>query len=181
MVSTALVWGHHLPPNTGIESRIQIMSRHYFTMILKCMRCMLLCCCLVAQHVWLFGDPMDCGPPGSSVHGILQARRVEWVAFPPPGNLPDPGIEPTSPVLQVDSLPLESLGKTILYRVLIQFERAKKTTTTTLASIQELRRPSFLSPFLSHSLIYTIFLIISIALDFIHSLWFIASNKNTEA
>ena len=72
---------------------------------------------------------------------------------------------------------IESLGKTIFYRVLIQFERAKKTTTTTLASIQELRRPSFLSPFLSHSLIYTIFLIISIALDFIHSLWFIASTK----
>ena len=27
-------------------------------------------------------DPMDCGPPGSSVHGILQARILEWVAFP---------------------------------------------------------------------------------------------------
>ena len=28
-------------------------------------------------------DPMDCGPPGSSVRGILQARIVEWVAMPP--------------------------------------------------------------------------------------------------
>ena len=27
-------------------------------------------------------DPMDCGPPGSSVHGILQARILEWVAVP---------------------------------------------------------------------------------------------------
>ena len=27
-------------------------------------------------------DPMDCSPPGSSVHGILQARRLEWVAMP---------------------------------------------------------------------------------------------------
>ena len=27
-------------------------------------------------------DPMDCGPPGSSVHGILQARILEWVAMP---------------------------------------------------------------------------------------------------
>ena len=27
-------------------------------------------------------DPMDCGPPGSSVHGILQARIMEWVAIP---------------------------------------------------------------------------------------------------
>ena len=42
-------------------------------------------------------DPMDCSPPGSSVHGILQARILEWAARildPPPGDLPDPGIEP---------------------------------------------------------------------------------------
>ena len=30
----------------------------------------------------LLGDPMDCSPPGSSVHGSLQARRLEWVAMP---------------------------------------------------------------------------------------------------
>ena len=28
------------------------------------------------------GDPMDCSPPGSSVHGVLQARMLEWVAVP---------------------------------------------------------------------------------------------------
>ena len=38
-------------------------------------------------------------PPGSSVHGISQARMLEWVPFPSPGDLPDPGIEPTSPAL----------------------------------------------------------------------------------
>ena len=43
-------------------------------------------------------DPMDCSPPGSFVHRILQARILEWVAMPSPGDLPDPGIEPTSPV-----------------------------------------------------------------------------------
>ena len=37
----------------------------------------------------------DCSPPGSSVHGILQARILEWVA-PPPGDLPHPGIKPAS-------------------------------------------------------------------------------------
>ena len=41
-------------------------------------------------------DPMDCSPPGSSVHGILQAGILEWVAIPSPGDLPDPGIEPAS-------------------------------------------------------------------------------------
>ena len=35
----------------------------------------------------------------SSVHGILQARILEWVTIPSPGDLPDPGIKPTSPAL----------------------------------------------------------------------------------
>ena len=41
-------------------------------------------------------NPMDCGSPGSSVHGILQARILEWVAILSPGDLPHPGIELTS-------------------------------------------------------------------------------------
>ena len=56
-------------------------------------------------------DPVDCSPPGSSVHGILQARILEWVAIPSPGDLPDPGIESRSPALQADSLPTEPPGK----------------------------------------------------------------------
>ena len=39
-------------------------------------------------------EPTDCGPPGPAVHGILQARILEWVPFPFPGDLPDPGITP---------------------------------------------------------------------------------------
>ena len=41
-------------------------------------------------------NPMDCSPPGSPVHAILQARLLEWVAIPPPEGLPSPGIKPTS-------------------------------------------------------------------------------------
>ena len=41
-------------------------------------------------------DPMDCSLPGSSVHGILQAGILKWVAIPSPGALPNPGIEPAS-------------------------------------------------------------------------------------
>ena len=52
-------------------------------------------------------DPVDCSPPGSSVHGILQARIPEWVAIPSPGDLPDPGIKPRSPALQADALTSE--------------------------------------------------------------------------
>ena len=36
---------------------------------------------------------MDYSQSGFSVHGILQARILEWVAIPSPGDLPDPGIE----------------------------------------------------------------------------------------
>ena len=45
---------------------------------------------------------MDCRLPGSSVHGILQARILEW-GVPPPtsGDPPDPGIKPASPVSAV--------------------------------------------------------------------------------
>ena len=37
--------------------------------------------CLVAQSCLTLCDPMDCSPPGSSVHGILQARILEWAAI----------------------------------------------------------------------------------------------------
>ena len=38
--------------------------------------------CLGAQSSLNLCDPVDCNPPGSSVHGILQTRTLEWVAFP---------------------------------------------------------------------------------------------------
>ena len=52
---------------------------------------------------------MDCSLPGSSVHGISQARILEWVAISSPGYLPNPGIKPVSPALQADPLPLSNL------------------------------------------------------------------------
>ena len=54
--------------------------------------------CLVTQSCPTLCDPMDCSLPGCSVHGILQARILEWLPFPPPGDLSDPGIEPAFPV-----------------------------------------------------------------------------------
>ena len=51
--------------------------------------------------------PIHCSLPGSSVHGILQARILEWVAISFSRDLPNPGIEPRSPVLQADDLPTE--------------------------------------------------------------------------
>ena len=51
--------------------------------------------------------PTLCNPMDYTVHRILQVRILEWVAIPSPGDLPNPGIEPRSPALQVDSLPAE--------------------------------------------------------------------------
>ena len=41
-------------------------------------------------------SPIDCGPPGSSVRGVLQAGTLEWVAIPFSRDLPDPGVTPSS-------------------------------------------------------------------------------------
>ena len=54
---------------------------------------------------------MDGSPPGSSVHGIVHARILEWILFPPPVNLPDPGIEPESPALAGGFFTTEPPGK----------------------------------------------------------------------
>ena len=48
-----------------------------------------MCTCAVAQLCPTLCDPRDCSPPGSSVHGIIQARTLEWVAiFLLQGNFP---------------------------------------------------------------------------------------------
>ena len=60
---------------------------------------------------------MDCSPLGFSVHGIFQARILEWLPFPSLGDLPDPGIEPGSAALQADSLSTELPGKPIVLSV----------------------------------------------------------------
>jgi len=52
-----------------------------------------------------------CYPVDYTVHGILQARILAWVAFPFSRDLPNPGIKPRSPTLQVDSFPAEPPGK----------------------------------------------------------------------
>ena len=63
---------------------------------------------LVTQSCLTLCNPMDCGPPGSFVHGILQVRILEWVARPSSRGSSWHGIEPWSPALQADSLPSET-------------------------------------------------------------------------
>ena len=56
----------------------------YSVMALPLAICYCCCCCGVTQSCSTLCDPMDCSPPGSSVHWILQARVLEWVAMPSP-------------------------------------------------------------------------------------------------
>ena len=51
---------------------------------------------LSLSRVQLSCDPMDCSPPGSSVHGVSRQESWSGLPFPSPGDLPDPGIKPVS-------------------------------------------------------------------------------------
>ena len=76
------------------------------------------CACVHAQSlgcIQLFCDPVNCSPPGSSVHGILQARILEWVAISFSRGSSSPRDQPVSPALQVDSLPLSRLRSPITF------------------------------------------------------------------
>ena len=72
--------------------------------------------CLHAQLCPTLCSPMDCSLSAFSVHRILQARILVWVAFLPPRDLPEPGIKPASPVspvLQADSLSTEPIFSSV--------------------------------------------------------------------
>ena len=61
---------------------------------------------------------LSCGlsqPAGSSVHEVLQARILEWVAILSSGDLPDLGVESGSSALQAESLPSEPPGKPVMF------------------------------------------------------------------
>ena len=58
----------------------------------------------VSQLCLTLCDSMDSSPPGSSIHGIFQARILEWVAIAFSSRFPDAGIKPESPTLQADTL-----------------------------------------------------------------------------
>ena len=72
-------------------------------------------------------DTMDCSPPGSSTlpMGFSRQEYQSGLPFPSPGNLPDSGIEPRSPALQVDSLLTELHGSYPKVQGSIQIETSE--------------------------------------------------------
>ena len=94
-------------------SRLSLLGRqHFFSPFLWLLITSRLYCAKSLQSYPTLCNPVDCSQaplsmgfprqgswsglpslPGSTVHGILQARILEWVAIPPPRDLPDPGIK----------------------------------------------------------------------------------------
>ena len=77
------------------------------TFLLKCKSV------LVTQSCLTICDPKDCSPSGSSVHGILQARILEWVTIIFSRGYSPPGVEPGLSALQTNSLPHETQGSPV--------------------------------------------------------------------
>ena len=73
----------------------------------------------LAKHLWGVSEVNItlcvtlCDPMDYTVRESLQARTLEWIDFPSPGDLPNPGIEPRSPTRQADSLSAEPPGRPI--------------------------------------------------------------------
>ena len=77
---------------------------------------------------------MNKGDRQATVHEVLQARILAWVAFPFSKGSSNPGTEPRSPALQVDSLPAEPQGKTLLTSQANIQDRSEKTPENPLDS-----------------------------------------------
>ena len=81
----------------------------------------------VAQSRLTLCEPVDHSPPDSSVHGILQARILEWVAI----SFSRGSFQPRAPALQTDSLPSEPPGKPKYCTVSLIYGLLKKRDETT--------------------------------------------------
>ena len=83
--------------------------------------------CVLAQSCATLCDPGDCSPPGSSVHGILQARTLEWLAMPF-------SREPSPPRDQTCVSCTSCIGKWILYR----WDRLELQRRVTYKDVQQM-------------------------------------------
>ena len=69
--------------DTKGKERITLIYVCVCVCVCVCIYIYIHCVCLLVAHSCLtLSDPMDCSPPGSSVHGILQARILQLVAIP---------------------------------------------------------------------------------------------------
>ena len=107
----------------GQELSFQLINIH-FIMIKLLVTCIITVLHLVTQSCLTFCDSMDCSPPGPSVHGILQARILAWVAIRSSRGSSQPRIKLaslTSPAQAAGSLSLMHLGSPHQQDEIIEF------------------------------------------------------------
>ena len=99
-------------------------------------------------------NPMDYSLPGSSVHGILQARILECVAISFSRDLPNPGMEHWSPTLQAGSLLSEPPAKPTVKakeKLILEAHRGSaQITTCTHSTPPRSHGHCFLHAFMKH-------------------------------
>ena len=91
---------------------------HWLFLLCVCV-CVCVCLCSVAQLCPTLCNPMDCSLPGSSIHEILPARTLEWVAISfsrRSSQLKDQTHISYTPALQVESLLLSDQGNLLLFK-----------------------------------------------------------------
>ena len=94
------------------ENQSAMLHTHISNIILYTNVCVCVCVCAqLPSCVWLFGIPWTVACQAPLSMGFSRQEYWSGFPFPPPGDLPHPGIEPRSPTLQVDSLPAEPQGK----------------------------------------------------------------------
>ena len=84
----------------------------------------------IAQSCSILCHPVDCSPPGSSVHGISQARILEWAAIPSPGDLPNSGIDLPCPALAGGSLTTEQATREYHVMLMASAQRVRHNLVT---------------------------------------------------
>ena len=92
-----------IPPR---QPSLRFNNDQFMTNLFHCCHCS-----SVTESSLTLCDPMDCSWSGSSVHGILQARILEWVAISFSRGSSQPRDQTWSPALQADSLPLSHQGR----------------------------------------------------------------------
>ena len=95
------------------------------------------------SHVWLFATLWSVAYQAPLSMGFSRQEYWSGLPLPFPGNLPDPGIEPTSPALQVDSSPLSHLGSPINKTNNLTIKERQKTYRNILSTLKALLCTSF--------------------------------------
>ena len=98
---------------------------------------------MVTQLCLTLCKPIDCSPPGSSVHGILQARILESRAILFSRGIPDPGIKLRSHARQEDSFLSEPPGKPLLSIMVAWIIPTSSPAEDTVKAAQNLTMTSY--------------------------------------